>query len=38
MAVMGTAEKKPAAETWPIERTPSGETVENFRTRFLPTS
>lgn len=39
MAVMGIAEKKPAAETWAMDRVPSGEiTGETERTRFLPRS
>jgi hypothetical protein len=37
MAVIGIAEKKPAAEIWAMER-PSGPTVEYFRTRVLPRS
>jgi hypothetical protein len=38
MAVMGMAEKKPAAEIWAMEREPSGATVLVLRTMDLPRS
>ena len=38
MAVMGTAEKKPAAEVWAMVRPVSGETAETEETICLPRS
>jgi hypothetical protein len=38
MAVMGMAEKKPAAEIWAMERLPSGPMVLVLRTMLLPRS
>jgi hypothetical protein len=38
MAVMGMAEKKPAAEIWPMERVPVGEGAEKDWTMVLPRS